>query len=429
MQEDGSLKTPTRTSCVLSALLLSLLSVGKPSVADAPAGPPASSAGGPAQADELIGQAEQTLKGATSLTADFQEIDAYPGTYRDLKQAGTVSLSRPNKLDIEIERFRRVSAADPWAPSGNNAKSVSDGTTYTYAFLHPHSTQVQQSLVDPTALRSALRGLPSLAGFFQSQADSKLPGQSGPASALPDATWDGGIYHVIQYPVSSRDSADSAVATAYIGSDLLIHRLLYTATGLGGTATREWTLDHILLDPQLSDSQFHYDAPKDATTLDNSDLADVPSPGAAAPDFTVYAPDGKAVKLSDYRGKTVILDFWATWCWPCNQSLPHTEAIAKQYKDRGVVVVAVAVRDSKAGFDAWLKKHNYPDIDFLYEPRPQGQDAASTLYGVSTTPTAYVIDSTGTVVQSIEGYTGPSNELASAVTSALDRSPDVADAK
>jgi thioredoxin-related protein len=94
-----------------------------------------------------------------------------------------------------------------------------------------------------------------------------------------------------------------------------------------------------------------------------------------------------------------------------------------------VVVLAVAVRDGKVGFVDWLKRHNYPDINFVRDPNPQGKDVASTLYGVTTTPTVYVIDPTGKVVQNIAGYSGPSNELASAVTYALGHKTADADVK
>jgi peroxiredoxin len=417
-----------RASLIVSVALASILAASQPSFADSPVAPTLPAAANATQADLLVSQIVNKLKVATSLTADFQEIDAYPGEYRDLKQSGSVALARPDKLDISIQRFRRVNASEPWGPSGNDVRSVSDGTTYTYAFLHPHSTQIQRSPVAAAVLRSALRGLGPLGAFFNTEDGSQLPGQSGPATLLESANWEGATYQVLQYTVAARDAASATVATAYIGADLFIHRLTYTTSGGHGTTTREWTVRNVVVNPQLAASRFSYVPPKDATVLDRGDVADLVSPGSAAPDFTVYDRNGKAVKLSDYRGKTVVLDFWATWCWPCNQSLPHTEQIGKLYRDRGVVVLAVAVRDSKAGFGQWLKKHSYPDINFLFEPRPQGQDAASALYGVSQTPTAYVIDAGGKVVQTLEGYRGPSQDLEAAVASALGRAAPVASA-
>jgi peroxiredoxin len=205
--------------------------------------------------------------------------------------------------------------------------------------------------------------------------------------------------------------------------------LIYNQPSKDGTSTREWTFKNIDINSVLPDSQFSYVAPKDATSVDPTLSSSLLNPGAIAPDFIAYNKDGKEVKLSDYRGKTVILDFWATWCWPCNQSLPKTDAIGAQYSDKGVVVLAVAIRDSKTGFDEWLKKHSYQHIQFVRDPDPQGKDAASTLFGVDSTPTAYVIDPKGQVVESIEGYSGSSTELASAVSFSLSRNASLASAK
>ena len=218
-------------------------------------------------------------------------------------------------------------------------------------------------------------------------------------------------------------------AHAYIGDDGLVHRLVYSAKTPRGQVIKEWVIRNVQLNTTPPDTTFAYQPPADATQLDSSRLSGLPSGGGdgegtlalgtVAPDFTVKDAHGNAVKLSDFRGKTVILDFWATWCWPCNQSLPHTEAVVEKNHDKNVIALAVAIWDSQAGFDAWIPKHNYPDIDFAIDPSPQGKDVASALYHIPSTPTAYVIDPSGKIVSVVSGYTGPTDELQAAIDTAV----------
>ena len=65
--------------------------------------------------------------------------------------------------------------------------------------------------------------------------------------------------------------------------------------------------------------------------------------GVPAPDFTATAPDGSQVHLSDYKGKTVVLDFWSTWCGPCQRSMPHLEKVWQSVKDKNAAVLGVCV--------------------------------------------------------------------------------------
>lgn len=138
-----------------------------------------------------------------------------------------------------------------------------------------------------------------------------------------------------------------------------------------------------------------------------------------APDFTVADVDGKPIKLSDYRGKVVVLDFWANWCGPCQASLPHTEEIAAQYAKKGVIVLAVNVWDAQKAFDTWIQKNKqYLHIKFAIDTKGQGTDIATSLYKVHGIPTQVIIDPAGKIVHSIVGYSGPTAELANAIDSA-----------
>ncbi len=69
--------------------------------------------------------------------------------------------------------------------------------------------------------------------------------------------------------------------------------------------------------------------------------------GNPAPDFTLADLDGNQVSLSDFRGKTVFINFWATWCPACREEMPEIEALYQQYKDKGVVVLGVDILETE----------------------------------------------------------------------------------
>ena len=132
--------------------------------------------------------------------------------------------------------------------------------------------------------------------------------------------------------------------------------------------------------------------------------------GAVAPDFVTLDVNGKEVRVSDFKGKVVILDFWATWCGPCIASFPHTQAIAAKYKDQDVVVLAAGTSDTIEKFKDWIPKNQskYPDLRFTYDPKERGSAdfenrASSKLYRVEAIPTQFVIGRDGVIAAMVLG--------------------------
>jgi len=129
--------------------------------------------------------------------------------------------------------------------------------------------------------------------------------------------------------------------------------------------------------------------------------------GALAPDFTVTTADGKSIKLSAYAGKVVVLDFWATWCGPCQRELPLISGLADEYTPKGVVFLAVCSWDQNAQFLDWTKAHSsLTNITFAFDPVGVDGDKSIAIkqYSVSGIPTQFIIGKDGHVVGSMDYY-------------------------
>lgn len=151
-------------------------------------------------------------------------------------------------------------------------------------------------------------------------------------------------------------------------------------------------------------------APTTKAPVELTPKAPAPKPllksGTDAPDFTCQKWGGGDLHLSDYKGKVVILDFWATWCGPCQKSMPHIESVNKAIKGQDVVVIGVCVWDEKKAYDEWVPKNqgNYT-FQFAFDPAGRGAESiASKLFHVNGIPTTYIIDKDGKISDSIVGY-------------------------
>ena len=130
--------------------------------------------------------------------------------------------------------------------------------------------------------------------------------------------------------------------------------------------------------------------------------------GSKAPDFVMQDLAGKAIKLADFAGKVVVLDFWATWCGPCKAALPHVQEVAAKYRDQGVVVIASCTSDERAAFESFVRVQGpqYPDLLFAHDAAEKSPERAShALYGVRGIPQQFVIGRDGVIASMVDGYT------------------------
>ena len=114
--------------------------------------------------------------------------------------------------------------------------------------------------------------------------------------------------------------------------------------------------------------------------------------GYAAPDFTLPTTDDKEFKLSDYRGKNIILNFWATWCGPCRYEVPAFKAFSEKYRNENVVIIAVNTQDLPVSAASYAAAN---DMHFIIPLDPRGD--ASALYNIRGLPTSFFINDKGII--------------------------------
>jgi peroxiredoxin len=121
-----------------------------------------------------------------------------------------------------------------------------------------------------------------------------------------------------------------------------------------------------------------------------------------APDFTLPQLEGKELRLASYRGKVVLLDFWASWCDPCREETPHLIELQNKYADRGLQIIGVSMDDSPDPARTFYQQFhmNYPVV--------MGNAKTGELYGgVLGLPIAFVINSDGRIYAKHIGATDP----------------------
>ena len=120
---------------------------------------------------------------------------------------------------------------------------------------------------------------------------------------------------------------------------------------------------------------------------------------AAAPDFSLPARDGSAVRLSELRGQVVMINFWATWCGPCRQEMPLLEQIHAKYEPLGFTLLGVNVETDSAPAQAWLK-----GVPVSFPILFDRENAVSAQFGVEAMPSSVLIDREGRVRHVHRGY-------------------------
>ncbi len=130
-----------------------------------------------------------------------------------------------------------------------------------------------------------------------------------------------------------------------------------------------------------------------------SSLAAGSMEGQQAPDFALKSSTGENMRLSEYRGDVVMINFWATWCGPCQQEMPHLDALYSRYQRVGFNLLGVNV-DVDTGRAMDMIEDLGVNFPVLFDPRGE----VSKLYGVSSMPFTIIVDREGTVRYVHDGY-------------------------
>jgi peroxiredoxin len=136
-----------------------------------------------------------------------------------------------------------------------------------------------------------------------------------------------------------------------------------------------------------------------AEDIDVKYAANLLKPGTVAPDFEIQNNDSvKGVKLSDYRGKYVVLEFWASWCPDCRKDMPEVKALYEQYGTKGVQFIGVSFDTDKTAWTSYIQKNQLAWIHTSELVKWKKGTKIDQDYKVEWIPTYYLIDPEGKVV-------------------------------
>lgn len=145
-----------------------------------------------------------------------------------------------------------------------------------------------------------------------------------------------------------------------------------------------------LIDPSLASNSHVQAANKKIATMRGTMV------GYPANSFTMNTPEGKPVKLTDYKGRYVLIDFWASWCKPCRMENPNVVSAYNKYKDKGFTVLGVSMDSNK---EAWMNAIKADNLTWQHVSDLKGWgNEAGILYGVKGIPQNFLLDKDGKIV-------------------------------
>lgn len=120
--------------------------------------------------------------------------------------------------------------------------------------------------------------------------------------------------------------------------------------------------------------------------------------GQTAPDFELTTLDGKSIRLSELRGKGVLINFWASWCKPCRDEMPAIQQVYDRYKDKGLEVLAVNIAETEVTVDGFVRH-----LDLAFPILLDSNREVTRLYGIGSIPSSIFVSPDGKVVRKVSG--------------------------
>lgn len=136
-----------------------------------------------------------------------------------------------------------------------------------------------------------------------------------------------------------------------------------------------------------------------AGVLTAASIAPLAAAGDTAPNVELRGPKGQRQRLVDFRGKIVLLEIWASWCPDCQVLFSALDALSREFKARGVEVIAVNVDEQRKDADAFLRTRQY-QMRVMFDPRARVVDA----FAARGVPASFLIDRRGTIRYAHEGW-------------------------
>jgi peroxiredoxin len=147
--------------------------------------------------------------------------------------------------------------------------------------------------------------------------------------------------------------------------------------------------------------------------IDRKNIREALAPGKPFPDFNENDVAGNPLSISKYKGKVVLVDFWATWCVPCIVKLPEIQKAYDTFHGQGFEVIGVSLDDEKDKLESFIKQKKMPWPEFFDGKRWENKLAQK--YGVDQTPTAYLLDRDGKIIAKLSGDEDLNSEIAQAL--------------